>query len=274
MSWRNKYVGWYFLLKEIFDDLVPDLTNDEILHNVSRDDILVIPTIFEDAKPTDKKYVPNLFMILTNERIRLGLVFGNKKSVDNFQNIFHEANIEIYNRLFKILSELPNDYETKLFIQNNSKEKEKLLRKYITNKLDTLILDRLFDEAKYYRQTRREEKENKVIYKPPQKTKIYLIEQNIPLDQVRFVQSLQNIKPIYEVLFKIKNKREIIKSKLAKPKRKKKEYRNFIEIVNDVRSKGLISAEKRREYDKKWRTNEDEREFIILELKEKLQQAS
>ena len=50
----------------------------------------------------------------------------------------------------------------------------------------------------------------------------------------------------------------------------KNEYRIFIEILNQVRKNGLISAKERREIDKNWRENCEDREYLFKRLKEKL----
>jgi hypothetical protein len=43
-------------------------------------------------------------------------------------------------------------------------------------------------------------------------------------------------------------------------------YGQFVELLNVIRSKGLISAQERREFDKKWRIDPENRFYIIEEL--------
>ena len=43
-------------------------------------------------------------------------------------------------------------------------------------------------------------------------------------------------------------------------------YGQFIEILNTIKSKGLVSAERRRELDKRWRTDQKNRDLVLKEI--------
>jgi len=43
-------------------------------------------------------------------------------------------------------------------------------------------------------------------------------------------------------------------------------YGQFIELLNTIRSEGLISAEKRRNLDKRWRADPTNRDLVLDEL--------
>jgi len=43
-------------------------------------------------------------------------------------------------------------------------------------------------------------------------------------------------------------------------------YGQFIELLNTIKSKGLVSAERRRELDKRWRTNQKNRDLVLEEI--------
>ncbi len=43
-------------------------------------------------------------------------------------------------------------------------------------------------------------------------------------------------------------------------------YGQFVELLNTVRSKGLVSAEKRRELDKRWRGEPVNRDIVLDEI--------
>jgi hypothetical protein len=43
-------------------------------------------------------------------------------------------------------------------------------------------------------------------------------------------------------------------------------YGQFIELLNTVKSKGLVSAERRRELDKRWRTDQKNRDLVLEEI--------
>ncbi len=43
-------------------------------------------------------------------------------------------------------------------------------------------------------------------------------------------------------------------------------YGQFVELLNTVRHKGLVSAEKRRELDKRWRAEPANRDIVLEEI--------
>ncbi len=43
-------------------------------------------------------------------------------------------------------------------------------------------------------------------------------------------------------------------------------YRQFVELLNTIKSKGLVSAERRRELDKRWRTDQKNRDLVLEEI--------
>jgi hypothetical protein len=47
---------------------------------------------------------------------------------------------------------------------------------------------------------------------------------------------------------------------------KRLKYGQFVELLNTIRSKGLVSAEKRRELDKRWRAEPVNRDIVLEEI--------
>jgi hypothetical protein len=47
---------------------------------------------------------------------------------------------------------------------------------------------------------------------------------------------------------------------------KRIKYGQFVELLNVIRSKNLISAQKRRDFDKRWRAEPENRDIILEEL--------
>ncbi len=43
-------------------------------------------------------------------------------------------------------------------------------------------------------------------------------------------------------------------------------YGQFVELLNTIRGRNLISAQMRREYDRRWRDNPENRHYILEEL--------
>jgi hypothetical protein len=109
---------------------------------------------------------------------------------------------------------------------------------------------------------------NQSVYISPKTPQLYLTWVRVPLIEAKFITALREIKPIYKTLKGIKTQREIISEGLRKPKIKRNIYRKFIESLNEARKLDLISAEKRREFNKKWREEQDKRESLMEQLKE------
>ena len=47
---------------------------------------------------------------------------------------------------------------------------------------------------------------------------------------------------------------------------KRLKYGQFVELLNTIRSEGLVSAEKRRELDKRWRAEPVNRDIVLDEI--------
>ena len=43
-------------------------------------------------------------------------------------------------------------------------------------------------------------------------------------------------------------------------------YGQFVELLNTIKSKGLVSAERRREFEKRWRTEQKNRDLVLEEI--------
>jgi len=87
------------------------------------------------------------------------------------------------------------------------------------------------------------------------------------LNQEAFRETLREIKPLIELLSSIKTQHEIIRERLGRPRKERNVYREFVDALNEVKAKGLISAERRRELDKRWRQYEDERDELLREVR-------
>jgi len=43
-------------------------------------------------------------------------------------------------------------------------------------------------------------------------------------------------------------------------------YGQFVELLNTIKSKGLVSAERRRELEKRWRADQKNRDLVLEEI--------
>jgi hypothetical protein len=60
------------------------------------------------------------------------------------------------------------------------------------------------------------------------------------------------------------------KEKIEQRRIQQRNYRNFVDLLNQLRSKNAISAVERRSYEEKWRTQPDNRDSLMKELECKL----
>ena len=273
MSWRGKYIGWYRIAEEVLGKLVPSLSDQEVMENVSIDDQFTAPTGQEHLPRNKAKPLPQLSIKLSDTGIELGIIYQETEQLELLKNIFRETHSRDLEKLLSSLEELDPSYETVLYSQQSDK-KPMLLRKYVTARVDAQLLERIIEEAESLRKGGRQIVNNQSVYVQPRSPMLYMTRINTPLDEFKYRDALSVIKPLFKVLTGIKTQREIISDRLSKPRQRRNMYREFIEALNKARNDDLISAERRREINKKWRDNEDEREELMDYLKDLLGQGT
>ena len=273
MSWRGKYIGWYRIAEEVLGKLVPSLSDQEVMENVSIDDQFTAPTGQEHLPRNKAKPLPQLSIKLSDTGIELGIIYRETEQLELLKNIFRETHSRDLEKLLSSLDELDPSYETVLYSQQSDK-KPMLLRKYVSARVDAQLLERIIEEAENLRKGGRQIVNNQSVYVQPRSPMLYMTRINTPLDEFKYRDALSVIKPLFKLLTGIKTQREIISDRLSKPRQRRNMYREFIEALNKARNNDLISAERRREINKKWRDNEDEREELMDYLKDLLGQGT
>ena len=273
MSWRGKYIGWYRITEEVLGKLVPHLSDQEVMENVSIDDQFTAPTGQEHLPRNKAKPLPQLCIKLSDTGIELGIIYRETEQLELLKNIFRETHSQDMEKLLSTLKELDPSYETVLYSKQRN-EKPMLLRKYVSARVDAQLLERIIEEAESLRKGGRQIVNNQSVYVPPRTPMLYMTRIKTELDEFKYRDGLTVLKPLFTVLTRIKTQREIISDRLSKPKRRRNMYREFIEALNEARGNDLISAERRREINKKWRDNEDEREELMDYLRDLLGQGT
>ena len=273
MSWRGKYIGWYRITEEVLGKLVPHLSDQEVMENVSIDDQFTAPTGQEHLPRNKAKPLPQLCIKLSDTGIELGIIYRETEQLELLKNIFRETHSQDMEKLLSTLKELDPSYETILYSKQRN-EKPMLLRKYVSARVDAQLLERIIEEAESLRKGGRQIVNNQSVYVPPRTPMLYMPRIKTELDEFKYRDGLTVINPLFTVLTRIKTQREIISDRLSKPKRRRNMYREFIEALNEARGNDLISAERRREINKKWRDNEDEREELMDYLRDLLGQGT
>ena len=256
MSWRGKYVGWYRLLENEFNKLVPELTDMDIMECVIPEDELIIPTIEEDKPRNERKAIPNLSLKLIDDSIEVRITYRERESVELLRNLLKEPLKSQLDKLLGELSRLDPSYETVLYSKTRDDEKPRLIRKYVTSRLDQQLIERIMDESDRLRRGGRQESHSNSTYVPPETPEFIFVRQIASLTTDEYVKVLRKLQPIYKILAGVKTQRELISSKLSRPRHKRNLYREFIEALNKARSKNLITAEKRRKLNDQWRKDD------------------
>ncbi len=265
MAWRGRYVGWYTLVMEELGGLVPSLSEREAMENVSTEDVLIVP--LGEPGAADGKPLPSLHLRIRDQGLELAIVYESNKSVEHLENVYRETHREERDRLFTLLGGLHAGYETKLYSRSGESPEPELLRRYLSSRLDGDLLRRLLDEADELRKGGRRIVNNQSVYVKPEAPEIHLTSVSDPLNQEAFRETLREMKPLIELLSGIKTRREIIRERLTGPREIRNVYKEFVDELNEARRKGLISAERRRELDRRWRRHEEERDELLREVR-------
>lgn len=253
-NWKSKYIEWYRYLESVFQDLVPHLTDDEIMGYVSDKDWIIIPITGEadkrDARLADR---PNLFFDLSDgSRISLGISYDKLGSVRRLRNILSPFNAQELNQTIQQLQSLNDSFLTKglrktksfywaeaptyedAFVQYSNKMDHKQFQELIQAIDEILNERRLLDEGKKYQLA----------------PSVDLVYSEVTMNENEFKGKLLKIKPIYEVAIKVRTEGEFeeeCRQQKKKEEQKKQEtFRRYVEELRDKRSKNLISAEEYR----------------------------
>ncbi len=229
MSWRGKYIGWYRIAEEVLGKLVPSLSDQEVMENVSIDDQFTAPTGQEHLPRNKAKPLPQLSIKLSDTGIELGIIYQETEQLELLKNIFRETHSRDLEKLLSSLDELDPSYETVLYSQQSDK-KPMLLRKYVTARVDAQLLERIIEEAESLRKGGRQIVNNQSVYVQPRSPMLYMTRINTPLDEFKYRDALSVIKPLFKVLTGIKTQREIISDRLSKPRQRRNMYREFIAV--------------------------------------------
>jgi hypothetical protein len=269
MSWRGKYIEWYRIAQKVLGELVPELTDQEVKENVTNEDQLIVPIGYKHPRKNNIKPIPQLSIKLSDIGLELGLLYHKREQFKLFKNLFEKSQELEMEKLLKEFRSLDTNYETVLYSRGRD-EKYILHRKYVSSRLDEQLIKLLLEESEKLRKGGRQIENNKSVYIPPKSSQFYLLIIKVPLSEKEYSEALTFIKPVYEVVSNIKTQKEVISDRLRKPRVKINLYREFIELLNEVRRREIISAERRRDINQKWRDNENEREELIEMLRELL----
>ena len=144
------------------------------------------------------------------------------------------------------------------------------MKKYVSSKVDDVVLLFLLDEAELIRSGGRRNIDGRSIYEAPASPMLQLVFFRSTHSTNELTMVLESLKPLLKILAGVKTQREIIHSKIGKHVDSKNTYHAFVEVLNRARGLDVISADERRALEKKWRENPDDRAFLEDDLKKRI----
>ncbi|MFH2112803.1 MAG: hypothetical protein ABIJ47_16265 [Candidatus Bathyarchaeota archaeon] len=261
LAWRSKYVDWFRVVQGELGELLPSLSDAEVIECVTVDDEANIP-LGDRGKP-----LPALHLKVGDGGVTLAVRYDEKSSMDHLSNVLNEAHSEQRRMLLRELAGLDARYQTRLYRRQRDSEKLELTRNYLSGRLDEQLLSRLLDEAEAQRRGGARVEQGRSIYQQPTHTSLSFIEVSTGLDPVELREAAGRLRPVLELLLGIRTQREIIKERLEKPRKRVNLYKEYVDMLNEARGMGLISAEKRRELDRQWRENPGDRDSLMADLR-------
>ena len=259
MAWRSKYVDWYRETERSLEGLAPPLGDREIVDAVEvRDEANI--RLGAEERPN-----PVLHLRVRDEGVTLAIRYDSKKAMDHLSRIMDEAHGEQRRSLFEHVRGLDARYQTRLYVAA-ADDKLELIRGYLTGRLDEQLLSRLLEEADSMRRGRTAVEQGRTVYRQPRSPLLHFSEVSTPLDPAAYRDAASRLGPVLGVLLGIRTQREIIRERLERPRVKANLYRDYVEALNRARLEGLVSAERRRELDRMWRDNPQDRDRLMAEL--------
>lgn len=259
---NEEYVCFYNLtMKTLGNKLIPDLNRDKILAFLSKKNWLIIPTLFEsDKKQAINRPDPNIFFRIDvlKETMEVGLVYNTIESINRFRNIispFQETErIELISKLKALDNRFKVTVNKKIYryfpLQSPEYEKAK---EWQSNSISEEVLKDIFQCSRDIRQEGLIIKEKKGLKWTSIRPSIDLASVEIRLDKSEFIKVLNELKPIYELVLKIKTDKEINGIKVVRKKNEEEQKQaKFREFVEDLKRK-CITGEEYRKRVAEWR---------------------
>ncbi|MBN1682175.1 hypothetical protein JW865_01315 [Candidatus Bathyarchaeota archaeon] len=213
----------------------------------------------------NKEENPEFRILIEQDWITLGIIYNNPKQIMRLRNFLNIQNNPLLTEFNNALSSLDSSFKTKLIKQsknpNNIKYTE--YRSYITNRLDTFLIKRLIIEAEGIKQEIFKNKSNNF-----EKPLIVLTQVSIEKDPIQYYDLLHKMSVLYEFVSNLRLKLAVSVPKKNLLKESQAVYMNLVKMLNEAQKRKLITPEKRRNLEKKWRENEAFRVEVVEELEQ------
>ena len=271
MESRASFLRWYVLIRDVLGDLVPNLSDVEVMEYVS-DGVLTVPVMGVGG---EKRPMPVLEVTSGGEWLTLAIAYRDAEGVKHLRNLLHPSQSADLGRLEAAMRALPVSFETRLLKKGfRDNAGFNLTKKYIAARVDGAVLPLLMGETETIRSGGRRNMDGGSVYEAPATPVLQLAHAMVKANETEFRAALEALRSTLAVLSAVKTQREIIHSRLAKPVDQANKYRGFVELLNRARGDDFISSEERRAAEKRWRENPGDRELVEEELRRKMGEAT
>ena len=263
---RASFIPWYRVVRSTLGSVVADLSDVDVMEYVEGS-VLTIPLSQQgrEARP-----LPIIEVELGEAFINIAIAYRDADSLKHLRNLLHPSQTGTKTTFISAMQGLPTVFETRLMKRAFKEEHFSLVRKYVGNRVDSVVLQRLIDEAEGIRIGGRQSSGGVSVYSAPATPVLRLVHAQSRLDDGEFKTLLAVFMPVVEVVSSIKTQREMIHSRISKSVEQANDYRGFVTLLNKARGLDLVSAEERRGLEKRWREVPSEREPIEEDLRRRL----
>jgi hypothetical protein len=257
---KEKYIEFYNLAREILGDkLIPTLNRIEILSFVSMNNWLIIPTHAEvDKDQSINRPDPNIYFRINDSEttMEIGLVYNTITSIKKLSNItlpFHETErMELISKLKLLDDRFTVTVYRKIYRYSPRQRPEyEGVKEWQSNSISENVLKEILYCSRDIRREGLVLKEKKKWI--PIRPSVSLASVKIKLDKDEFIKVVKELKPIYELVLRIKTDKEIKEiEEESKKKGEEQKQANYREFVEDLKGKGVSGEEYRRQTEE-WR---------------------
>jgi hypothetical protein len=194
------------------------------------------------------------------EWVSVAVAFETKEGLARLRSQFGHRKTPAADQLLTLLKESDARFKTKL-----QKKTEKPgavsyseVKSVISCKIDQFAFTRLIIEADAVKQE--DGKEGRAT------ASLSLLHLMIPLDQALLERNLPTVKRVYDLARSLNASSAPLPKLVSFTKTDSGGYRQYIEMLNDARSQDIVSAEQRRDLDRRWRENPGDRPELVEDL--------
>ena len=208
---KTDYVRYFELSESVLQELLPKLTEEQIVSLVSNVNWVAFPLPGEESRDEiENRPDPHIDLRLLESTVRIGLRCNTVNSVDKLQNILQEYHLPEKDALIASMLKLDDDFQTMVYAkikEHNWSERAEYRVRFAerTNKLDKAGFDKMFQRSSEIREEGKRRMREEHLPHNPVTPVIEIAFTTIARgnDQL-FLDKLSQLKPIYATSLKVK----------------------------------------------------------------------